>query len=351
MLTSVHAFASDPARGIFILVFLAIVIGGSLLLYGIRAPGIITTSTFAPLSRETLLLVNNALLVVTAASILLGTLYPLLIDALGLGKLSVGPPYFNAIFVPLTMPLLFAVGFGVLLRWKNDSLARLRQHWLWMSVLAVLLGSALPLCMPHYSPAVALALALACWTLFTTLLAWRQRLPVWNAQRWRQIPAGFYGMSCAHLGIAVFAVGVAMTSHYSLERDVRLAPGESVTINGYDFNFLGIKTLQIDNYQADQAGVRVSRDGQVVAELKPQKRNYAVQKMPMTEAAIDAGLTRDLFVALGEPLGDTGAWSFRIYVKAFVRWIWAGGLLMALGGLLAACDRRYRLTAKDIGRV
>lgn len=351
VLTSVHAFASDPTRGVFILVFLALVVGGSLLLYAIRAPQIKTSVSFELVSRESALLVNNVLLVVTAASILLGTLYPLVIDALGMGKLSVGPPYFNAVFIPLMAPLALAVGLGVLLRWKQDAMQRLIKPLWPLLVLAISLALLIPLAMPFYAWGAVLGLLLAFWTVFLTLLAFKQRLQHFSWQRLRQIPAGFYGMTVAHLGIAVFVIGISFTSAYSIEKDVRLAPGETLDLFGYVFEFKGVKQTQGANYLAEQGAVTVKHNQTVVAELAPQKRVYRVQKMPMTEAGIDAGLFRDLFVALGEPLGAEGAWSLRVYYKAFIRWIWLGGVFMAVGGLLAACDGRYRLLNAKSARI
>jgi len=345
VLTSVHAFASDPARGLFILVFLAVVVGGSLLLYAVRAPTVKSSATFDWVSRESVILLNNILLVVTAASILLGTLYPLVIDALGLGKISVGPPYFNAVFIPLTAPLAVAVGLGMLLRWKRDLFGALALRVRWIALACVVLGLLLPLLMPFYSWAAVFGLSLALWTLASTGLSFYDRMGAkgFSWERLRGIPSGFYGMTLAHAGIAVFAVGITLTSAYSIEKDVRMAPGEALDMAGYSFRFHGVKQTQGPNYVAEQAFVTVDHDDKRVAEMQPQKRVYQVQKMPMTEAAIDAGLFRDLFVAIGEPLGNQGAWSLRIYYKSFIRWIWLGAMLMAAGGLLAALDRRYRI--------
>lgn len=348
VLTSVHAFASDPARGLFILIFLAVVVGGSLLLYAIRAPQVKSHARFELVSKESVLLVNNVLLVVTAASILLGTLYPLVVDALGLGKLSVGPPYFNAVFIPLMAPLALVVGLGVLIRWKSDDLKALGSRVRWLIAASVGLALLTPLVMPFYSWGAALGTGLALWTLAITGLAFKQRLQSWSIECLKQIPAGFYGMTLAHMGIAVFVIGITFTSVYSIERDVRLAPEETLDLFGYVFQFHGVKSTEGPNYRAEQGYLTVSHAGAVVAELSPQKRVYRVQTMPMTEAAIDAGVFRDLFVALGEPLGEQGAWSLRVYYKAFIRWIWMGGVFMALGGLIAASDRRYRLLNKPL---
>ncbi len=344
VLTSVHAFASDPARGLFILIFLAIVVGGSLLLYAFRAPTVKSSASFEMVSRESVILINNVLLVVTAASILLGTLYPLVIDALGLGKISVGPPYFNAVFIPLMAPLTIAAGLGMLLRWKRDSLSELTTRIKWLIIACAAGGMALPLLMPFYSWAAVLGLTLALWTVAMTGLSFVDRLggKGWSWQRLQKIPAGFYGMTIAHFGIAVFVVGITLTSVYSVEKDLRMAPGDSVDMSGYLFKFHQVTQAQGPNYIAQQGLVTVSHGGNEIVKLEPQKRVYQVQKMPMTEAAIDAGLLRDLFVAIGEPLGDDGAWSLRIYYKSFIRWIWLGAVFMAIGGLCATCDKRYR---------
>ena len=344
VLTSVHAFASDPARGLFILVFLTVVVGGSLSLYAIRAPYVKSSARFELVSKESAILLNNVLLVVTASSILLGTLYPLVIDALGFGKISVGPPYFNAVFIPLMAPLAIAVGLGMLLRWKKDhiNLIALRIRRIILGCISG--GLLIPLLMPFYSWAAVLGLTLALWTVATTLLSLLDRIgSALSWQRLQTIPASFYGMTVAHLGIAVFVTGITLTSVYSVEKDVRMAPDDTLDMSGYLFQFHGVKQTQGPNYVAQQAFVTVSYQGKQIATLEPQKRVYQVQKMPMTEAAIDAGLFRDLFVAIGEPLGSQGAWSLRVYYKSFIRWIWLGALFMAAGGLIAACDRRYRI--------
>jgi cytochrome c-type biogenesis protein CcmF len=349
VLTSVHAFASDPARGLFILVFLAVVVGGSLLLYAVRAPYVKSSATFELVSKESVILLNNVLLVVTAASILLGTLYPLIIDALGLGKISVGPPYFNAVFIPLMAPLSIAVGLGVLLRWKRDDIKTIALRVRWAILICAAGGLLIPLVMPFYSWAAVLGMTLALWTAAISILAFMDRTGArgFSWQRLKSVPAGFYGMTLAHLGIAVFVVGITFTTVYSVERDVRMAPGETLDMSGYLFEFHGVRQSEGPNYRAEQAFVTVSHKGAQVAKLEPQKRVYRVQTMPMTEAAIDAGLFRDLFVAIGEPLGNEGAWSLRIYYKSFIRWIWLGAVFMAAGGLCAAFDRRYRYKIKE----
>ncbi|MGR9071889.1 MAG: heme lyase CcmF/NrfE family subunit [Gammaproteobacteria bacterium] len=343
VLTSVHAFASDPARGLFILIFLGVVVGGSLLLYAFQAPRVKSAASFNPVSRESVILLNNVLLLVAAACILLGTLYPLVIDSLGQGKISVGPPYFNAVFIPVTAPLAILVGFGVLLRWKRDDLGALAKRVRLILLFSLTGGALAPLLMPFYSATAAVGAALALWTAAVSLLAVADRLGPGKVavKRLLSIPPAFCGMTLAHLGIAFFVAGITFTSVYSREKDVRLTPDDNTDLAGYVFRFQGVKKIQGPNYTADQGMIVVTRNGTRIATMTPQKRVYRAQRMPMTEAAIDAGIFRDLFVALGEPL-EGGAWSLRIYYKPFIRWIWLGALLMAAGGLLAAIDRRYR---------
>ncbi len=345
VVTSVHAFANDPKRGVFILMLLAVMVGASLLIYAWRAPQVKSTGHFAVVSRETLLLGNNVLLVVAMGSVMLGTLYPLLLDALGMGKISVGPPYFNTVFIPLMVPLLFMIGIGTLARWKQDSIGRLEQTVRYTLAVSVVIGALLPwLLFRSWEPMAMLGAVLGVWILASALLDLRLRLRnsagLWQGLR-RQ-SRSFYGMVAAHLGVAVTAIGITFSSYYSQEHDVRLAPGESHVMGEYRFLFEGISEHEGPNYTATRANLRVSKEGQRDVVLHSEKRLYKVQGMPMTEAGIDWGLTRDLYVALGEPLGD-GAWAVRLYHKPYVRWIWLGSLLMALGGLLAAADRRYRL--------
>jgi cytochrome c-type biogenesis protein CcmF len=341
VLTSVHAFATDPTRGVFILLFLGLVIGGSLLLYSWRASQIRSSVHFGTISREMGLLLNNIILVVIACSILLGTLYPLLYDALGMGKISVGPPYFDIVFVLLSIPLVVVMGVGPLVRWRGDSGWELSRKLSLSLLLSLLLGSGLILLLaPSFSWWAAGGMVLALWVVFTTLVWIRRQGALGDITR------SGWGMVLGHIGIAVFVIGVALSSNYSQEKDIRLDPGQSYNLNGYDFLFQGAREVKAANYVAAQGVVEVSQDGRQVTTLHPEKRNYK-SGMPMTEAGIDAGLWRDLFVALGEPLEDSGAWSIRVYHKPFIRWIWLGGLLMSLGGLLAAMDRRYfRLARK-----
>jgi cytochrome c-type biogenesis protein CcmF len=335
VLTSVHAFATDPTRGVFILMFLAVVIGGSLLLYAFRASQVRSSVHFSEISRESGLLANNILLVALAFTILLGTLYPLVMDALGMRKISVGPPFFNLFFIIFTIPLALLVGVGSLARWTRDSGERLFRIVRLPLVISLLAGPGVTLLLaPHAEWGAMLGATLALWITLTGLVWVRGQGGIGTISR-----AG-WGMVLGHVGIAVFILGIALSAAYSTEKDVRLEPGQSYQLAGYDFLFKGVGNLQGPNYTGARAEVEVSRDGSKLLQLFPEKRNYQ-SGMPMTEAGIDPGLFRDLFVALGEPLGDSGAWSLRIYHKPFVRWIWLGGLLMALGALLAALDRRY----------
>ena len=346
VLTSVHAFATDPTRGLFILIFLGIVVGGSLALYAWRAPSIRSSGGFNLVSREAGLLLNNVLLVVSAATILLGTLYPLVIDALGMGKLSVGPPYFNAVFIPITAPLALLLGLGAMLRWKKDNLTRLIEPLGAGFVTALVLGLTWPLLMQTYSVAAALGGTLGLWTIMSALSGIWARTRSGNRLRsMNRIPRSVFGMTMAHLGIGVFVIGVTFTSIYSIEKDLRMTPGETYQISNYVFRFDGVEKSNGPNYTADRGKITVLEQQQIVASLSPEKRVYLVQQMPMTEASIDAGVTRDLYVALGEPLEDGKSWAVRLYYKPYIRWIWFGGLIMVIGGLLSATDKRYRKIA------
>ena len=344
VLVSVHAFASDPARGIFILAFLGLVVGGALALYAWRAGRLAGDGRFAVCSRETMLLANNVLLTAAAATVLLGTLYPLLMDSLGLGQISVGRPYFDRVFVPLMIPLALVVAAGMLARWKRDRPARIAR--LLGVVLAVALAGSLATAFLAGSPAAALGAGLALWIVCSTLRS--VALRVRRAADLLRLPRGFVGMSLAHLGFAATLSGVCFVSVLEVEEVVRLAPGDVVKVAEHDFRFKDVREVEGPNYRARRATIEVTRDGRPVATLEPEKRTYASQSQPMTEAAIDPGLTRDLYAALGEPLGG-GAWSVRLHFKPFVRWIWLGAILMAVGGMLAASDRRYRRRAVPAG--
>ena len=348
VLTSVHAFATDPKRGIFILIFLAVVIGGSLALFAWRAPRVGLGGSFDLVSRESMLLTNNVLLTVAAASVLLGTLYPLFIDALELGKMSVGPPYFQSVFVPLMTPALFLMGIGPLARWKQASLPDLAVRLKWAFAVSLVTALALPFALGQWTPLVSFGLLLALWIAITSAVNLRSRLAQVEGGLRAKLasqPRGYYGMLLAHCGVAVFIVGVTLVNGYEVERDMRMAVGDSVSVAGYSFRFDGAQDITGPNYTAARGTVTVSRDGREVVTLHPEKRIFTVQQMPMTEAAISRGIFHDLYVSLGEPVGD-GAWSVRVYYKPFVNWIWAGCIIMALGGLLALSDRRYRRVAQ-----
>ncbi len=349
VLTSVHAFATDPERGVFILAFLATVVGSSLFLYALRAPKVGLGGRFEMLSRESLLLLNNVLLVVAAGSVLLGTLYPLVLDALGLGKISVGPPYFEAVFVPLMVPLVFLMGVGPVARWKKASLPELAVRLRWAFASAVVVALVLPFLLGEWTPMISLGLLLAAWLILTIGLSFVRRYRR-NRELGRPGLAGmsrsYYGMQLAHFGVAIFIIGVTLVKGYETEKDLRMGVGDTAVIGGYTFRFDGVVDVPGPNYQATRGYISVSKNGRDLMVLHPEKRVYTVQTMPMTEAAIDTGLFRDLYVSLGEPLGE-GAWIVRIYYKPFVDWIWGGALLMALGGLLAVSDRRYRLAVRS----
>jgi cytochrome c-type biogenesis protein CcmF len=347
VLTSVHAFATDPERGIFILMFLGIVIGSSLLLYAWRAPSVGVGGSFALVSRESALLINNVFLIVLCASVLLGTLYPLFLDALGMGKISVGPPYFDTMFVALSVPLVILLGMGGLARWKQDNFGSLLKRVRLNLLLSVILGVSLPLLFKGINGLiVAPALVGAFWII---LAIWQT---IWEklrhqSQKWQhflRLPYSFHGMILAHLGVAIFIIGVTLVKTYSIEKDLRVEQAKPFEVAGYTFVFEEMQKVPGANYMADQATVKVSYQGHPVAELHPQKRTYTVQTMPMTEAAIHATLFRDVYVALGEEI-DKNVWAVRVYYKPFVRWIWLGALLMALGGMVAALDGRYRKLA------
>ena len=336
VLTSVHAFAVDPKRGIFILGLFVILIGGALALYAWRTSRIGLGGDFSGISRESFLLANNVLLAAAAGTVFLGTLYPLVIDAFGAGKISVGPPYFEAVFVPLMAPALFLMGVGPLARWKRSSLPELAVLLRWALAVSLAAGVLLPLAMGTWHAMVGFGLALAVWIVITAILSMKKSF---------RHTRSHYGMVVAHIGVAVFVTGVTLVKGYESEKDVKLRAGESVELGGYVFRLDGVGDVRGPNYIAARAQMSVTRGGKPVTRLAPEKRLYTVQEMPMTEAAIDPGLTRDLYVSLGDELGD-GTWLVKLQVKPFVDWIWFGCLIMALGGLLAASDRRYRYATK-----
>lgn len=346
VLTSVHAFATDPERGVFILAFLLIVVGGSLALFAVRAPVVKSQVGFGLWSRETLLLVNNIVLVVSAAMILLGTLYPLVLDALTGAKLSVGPPYFNALFLPLMALLMAVISVGVLVRWKDTPLKWLGGMLTPVLVASVVLAVVATFLHGDFHWAVLAVCLLAFWVILAGVR------DILDKTRHKGLIKGlpslgrsYWGMQMAHFGFAVCALGVVLTSLGSYERDLRMAPGDSVELGGYRFQFDGAVHHEGPNFISDKGTVRVFDGERQIKVLHPEKRLYTVQQATMTEAGIDAGFTRDLFVALGEPL-EQGAWAVRVHIKPFVRWIWLGALLMGLGGFLAAADKRYRIKVR-----
>jgi cytochrome c-type biogenesis protein CcmF len=349
VLTSVHAFATDPKRGIFILGFLAIVIGGSLAVYAWRAPRVGLGGAFEVVSREAMLLTNNVLLLVACACVLLGTLYPLALDAFGLGKISVGPPYFETVFVPLMVPALFLIGVGPLARWKSASLPELATRLRWAAIISVLVALILPFTLGQWSWGVSAGLLLAAWIAATSIVGLWHRIRNATGQglaaKLRASSLSYYGMLLAHIGVAVFVVGVTLVRGYGTEKDVRMEPGQTVELAGYTFRFAGIGEIDGPNYVAARATIEVTRNGKHEKTLYPEKRVYNVQQMPMTEAAIDSGFTRDLYVALGEAVTPT-AWVVRVQHKPFVDWIWLGCVIMAIGGIFAAADRRYRVATR-----
>ncbi len=355
VLTSVHAFATDPARGVFILAFLAIVIGGSLALFAWRAGTVGLGGTFALVSRESMLLANNIALIVAMASVLLGTLYPLFLDALNLGKISVGPPYFDAVFYPLMAPAVFLMGIGPIARWNHAPVLELAARLKWALAVALVSALLLPLLLGRWSPLIALGLFLALWLFASTTVNLWQRISGSHRtgllSKLAANPPAYYGMLLAHLGVGVFIVGVTLVKGYEIERDVRLDVGQSVAVGGYDFTFLGVTPAPGPNYRALVGAVEVRRGGRLIETLRPEKRIYNASGQAMTIAAIDTRLAGDRYVSLGEPVGSdasaaAGAWGVRIYLKPFVDWIWLGAFVMALGGFVAVSDRRYRLTVR-----
>ena len=334
VLTSVHAFAVDPKRGIFILGLFALFIGGALTLYVWRTSRIGLGGDFEPVSRESLLLSNNVLLAAAAATVFLGTLYPLALDALGAGKISVGPPYFETVFVPLMAPALFLMGVGPLARWKRASIPELAVRLRWALAVSLALGLLSPLLFGDWRAMVGFGVALAIWVVITALMT--AKGPKTRAH---------YGMVVAHIGVAVFVVGVTLVKAYESERDANMRPGDSVELGKYSFRLESVDSVNGPNYRAARARVSITRDGKPVSVLYPERRVYMVQDQVMTEAAIDPGFTGDLYVSLGDPLPG-GAWLVKVQHKPFIDWIWGGCLIMALGGVLAASDRRYRFALK-----
>ncbi len=344
VITSVHAFASDPERGLFILGFLVILCGGALLLYAVRAPGMATGGQFSTVSRETALLTNNLFMAGSTVMVLMGTLYPLLAEAMGWGKISVGPPYFGLMFIILMAPVILLMPLGPFTRWREDNAMRLIKDSAVLLAICLALGLAPWVIWQSFSLRGVFGLAGAVWVISMTG-KYLLQVNKTAKSRWMGLPRlsrGAMGMLMAHLGVGVFLVGVTLVETRGIEKDIAMKPGESFSANGYEFEFQGVNRADGPNYQADQGIFSVSRGGEPVAELRPEKRGYYSQRgQIMTEAAIEPGLTRDLYVSLGEPLDDKGSWAVRIYFKPFIRWIWLGALMMMAGGMLAASDQRY----------
>ncbi|MYB89385.1 MAG: heme lyase CcmF/NrfE family subunit [Proteobacteria bacterium] len=351
VLVSVHAFATDPARGLYILIFLAVVVGGSLILYAIRAPYIKSSGQFEIFSRETALLINNVLLLVATLTILVGTLYPLFVSALNLPSLSVGKPYFDLVFSALTLPLVLVVGIGPFMRWKSTPINQVSKRLFKIAAIGLAIGLVLPVMVAGRSTIlVTLGAALGAWSIASAVYYLSKNIRLTEhgthiLHRIRKIPHAIWGMSVAHLGVGVFVLGVTFVSAFEQVRELPMQVGQEAELSGYLFRFDGVRDVQGPNYFSKQASVRVFKNGEPVALLLPEKRTYLVQQNPMTEAGIDSGFLRDVYVALGEQIDDW-TWGMRLYYKPFVQWIWLGAMLMAVGGVLAASDRRYRLKLK-----
>lgn len=336
VLSSVHAFALDPLRGLFILVFLFILVGASLTLFAKRAGTIKTAGDFGAVSRETALLTGNVLLLTALATVLLGTLYPLILDAFGLGKISVGPQYFNAVFVPMMAPVLVLLGIAPWMRWGHESLPEVFKQVRWQATAAVLIGLALPFAFGEWRWQAALGLALAAWMILATVsgLVVRRRAA-------GNLPLSAYGMGCAHVGLAIGIIGMGLVTAYQSEKTVAMELGDTTTLGSYEFVFRGAAEVPGPNYSAMRGTLEVKKEGRAFATLLPEKRIYLKSKMTMTEAAIRYGFAGDVYVAMGEPLPG-GVWSLQLYLKPFVGWLWGGAILMALGGLLAALGFRNK---------
>ena len=353
VLSSVHAFATDPRRGAFILLFLALVVGGSLMIFAWRGMALKSRGGYGLFSREALMLGNNVLLAVAMAAVMLGTLYPLVLDALGLAKISVGAPYFEAVFVPLMTPLVLLIGVGPVVRWSADSIGAVARRLRWPLAVSIFLALGLPALFGHYSPMLVFGLFLGIWVIASSLHGF---LVVAGLDRgvgaalagMRRVARSTVAMTLAHIGLGVFVLGVTMVRGYQTEHDVRMTVGESVPLGRYTVRFDGVTQHRGPNYDALAGRIVLLKDGATVTVMTPEKRLYRVQGNPMTEAAIDRGFTRDVYVALGEDLGN-GAWTLRLYLKPFVNWIWLGALLMAIGGLVAVSDRRYRIRLRESG--
>ncbi|HNP36506.1 MAG TPA: heme lyase CcmF/NrfE family subunit [Woeseiaceae bacterium] len=346
IIVSVHAFASDPTRGYFILGFLGIVILAALVLFAIRAPSLDSDAGFKPLSRETFLLLNNVLLVIAAALVFLGTLAPLIADVFGAGKISVGKPWFEIAFAIPMIPLLLLIGLGMHTAWRTQAAEPLMRRIRVPALIALLLGLVVPvLVYGGTSLLVFVGCMAAFWVMGSSLVQ-----PWHSFRRARGTPAitrAALGMSVAHFGVGVFVLGVTVVSAFSIETDQSLKPGDSVDAGAYTFELRDLIDVDGPNYIAREAVVDIRRDGEFVGQVRPQKRQYLVQKSWLTEAGILQGIDRDLLISMGDQIGGD-AWSVRVQYKPLVRFIWLGALIMAFGGLLAASDRRYRVTRREL---
>jgi cytochrome c-type biogenesis protein CcmF len=345
VITSVHSFAADPTRGLVILVILGIIVGGGLLMFAVRGWRLTVESQYQLISRESFLVINNVIILISTLVVLLGTLYPIIADSFNLGQVSVGPPYFNALFVPLAWLLLVAMGMGSNIRWKKDSRPLLGAGMV-IAVSSLLLAAIIAYFVsPSDMLNIGVTLAVSFWVLLWMAVDFKDKTK--NAPSFfkglRQLRLSYWGQQTAHIGVIVAVIGVAFTSTLSVERDVALGENETVHVQGYDFEVKDFHEVRGSNFDGMQAQVEVTKEGRAVTTLYPEKRTYIISGMPMTEAAIDASLMRDVYVALGEPIAeDSNKWAVRIYVKPLVRWIWLGAIIMALGGLLSMLDSRYR---------
>ena len=345
VITSVHSFAADPTRGLVILVILGIIVGGGLLMFAVRGWRLTVESQYQLISSESFLVINNVIILISTLVVLLGTLYPIIADSFNLGQVSVGPPYFNALFVPLAWLLLVAMGIGSNIRWKKDSRPLLGAGMI-IAFSSLLLAAIIAYFVsPSDMLNIGVTLAVSFWVLLWMAVDFKDKTK--NAPSFfkglRQLRLSYWGQQTAHIGVIVAVIGVAFTSTLSVERDVALGENETMHVQGYDFEVKDFHEVRGSNFDGMQAQVEVTKEGRAVTTLYPEKRTYIISGMPMTEAAIDASLMRDVYVALGEPIAeDSNKWAVRIYVKPLVRWIWLGAIIMALGGLLSMLDSRYR---------
>ncbi|MGM8909311.1 heme lyase CcmF/NrfE family subunit [Psychrobacter sp. 1U1] len=346
VITSVHSFAADPTRGLVILVILGIIVGGGLLMFAVRGWRLTVESQYQLVSRESFLVINNAIILIATLVVLLGTLYPIIADAFNLGQVSVGPPYFNALFVPLTWLLLLAMGMGSNIRWKKDKRPLLGVGMVIAASSLILAAIIAYFVHPSSMLNIGVTLAVSFWVLLWMVIDFKDKTK--NAPNMisglGQLRLSYWGQQTAHIGVLIAAIGVAFTSSLSIERDVALGPNDTVHVQGYDFTVKDFREVKGSNFDGIQAEVSVTKDGRDVTVLYPEKRTYIISMMPMTEAAIDASLMRDLYVALGEPIAEgSNQWAVRIYVKPLIRWIWLGSIIMALGALMSMFDSRYRI--------